>query len=62
MMATDKQKIDEYPMMIDQLCCALNVYEEIERYERENGELPGWCSVAFEQWREWRKAHGLEEE
>ncbi len=61
MMATTKQKVAEYPLMIQQLCCALDVYEEIEQYEKENGELPHWCAESFELWRQWRKDHGLEE-
>ncbi len=47
--------------MFDQLCIALDIYEQIELYERENGELPSWCADSFTRWRQWRKDHGLQQ-
>ncbi len=52
--------VEERRRMLDQLCLALDVYEEIELFERENGELPSWCAESFTRWREWRKEKGLE--
>jgi hypothetical protein len=60
-MATDAEKIAEYPKLIDQLCLAINVYADIEVCEREHdGEIPEFIAEDFKRWREWRIKNGLE--
>jgi hypothetical protein len=48
--------------MLAQLILALDVYEAIELFERENEKLPALCGAEFERWRQWRIKHGLEKE